>query len=141
MLGAGIDRRTVVALGRCDRRSAGVAAALALQGLDFVQIPTTPAQVDSSVGGKTGINTPHGKNLVGAFHQPRLVLCDTGALDTLPRREVLAGYAEVVKYGFLGDADFFEWLERFGGDVIDGDPAAQGCAPKLPCKSGDRRRR
>ena len=136
MLGAGIDRRTVVVAlgGGVIGDLAGVAAALALRGLDFVQIPTTLlAQVDSSVGGKTGINTPHGKNLVGAFHQPRLVLCDTGALDTLPRREVLAGYAEVVKYGFLGDADFFEWLERFGGDVIDGDPAARREAVHRSC--------
>ncbi len=136
MLAAGIDRRAmVVALGGgVIGDLAGVAAALALRGLDFIQIPTTLlAQVDSSVGGKTGINTPQGKNLVGAFHQPRLVLCDTGVLDTLPRREVLAGYAEVVKYGFLGDADFFEWLERFGADVINGDPAARREAVRRSC--------
>ena len=98
----GIERRTtLVALGGgVIGDLVGFAAAIALRGLDFVQIPTTLlAQVDSSVGGKTGINTPHGKNLVGAFHQPRLVLADTATLDTLPRRELRAGYAEVVKYG------------------------------------------
>ena len=82
------------------------------RGIDFVQVPTTLlAQVDSSVGGKTGINSRHGKNLVGAFHQPILVLADTALLDTLPPREFRAGYAEVAKYGLLGDADFFAWLE------------------------------
>src|SRR5690606_32937136 len=85
----------------------GFAASVILRGIDFVQIPTTLlAQVDSSVGGKTGINTRHGKNLIGSFYQPRLVLADTAALDTLPRRELLAGYAEVVKYGLLGDSGF-----------------------------------
>ena len=92
--------------------------AILLRGIDFVQIPTTLlAQVDSSVGGKTGIDTPQGKNLVGAFHQPRLVLADLGALDTLPRREMLAGYAEVVKYGLIGDPAFFAWLESHGADL------------------------
>ncbi len=91
---------------------AGFAAAILRRGVRFVQIPTTLlAQVDSSVGGKTGINAPHGKNLIGAFHQPSLVLCDTALLDTLQRRDFLAGYGEVVKYGMLGDAGFFEWLE------------------------------
>jgi 3-dehydroquinate synthase len=102
---------------------AGFAASILRRGVRFVQIPTTLlAQVDSSVGGKTGINTPQGKNLVGAFHQPSLVLADTSALSTLPEREMRAGYAEVVKYGLLGDAAFFDWLERdwrriFGNDV------------------------
>ncbi len=100
---------------------AGFAAAVALRGIDFVQIPTTLlAQVDSSVGGKTGVNMAAGKNLAGAFHQPRLVLADTAILDTLPRRELLAGYAEVVKYGALGDEPFFAWLEANGADVLDG---------------------
>jgi 3-dehydroquinate synthase len=91
---------------------AGFAAAILRRGVGFVQIPTTLlAQVDSSVGGKTGINSVLGKNLIGAFHQPRLVLADTELLDTLPRRDFLAGYAEVAKYGLLGDAAFFGWLE------------------------------
>jgi 3-dehydroquinate synthase len=83
------------------------------------------AQTDSSVGGKTGINTEAGKNLVGAFHQPALVLIDPECLDTLPRRELRAGYAEVVKYGLLGDADFFDWCEAHGEAVIAGDPEAR----------------
>ena len=82
------------------------------------------AQVDSSVGGKTAINTAEGKNLVGVFHQPRIVLADTAVLSTLPRRELLAGYAEAVKYGALGDADFFEWLEANGAKALAGDAAA-----------------
>ena len=92
---------------------AGFAAAILRRGVRFVQVPTTLlAQVDSSVGGKTGINTAQGKNLVGAFHQPSLVLCDTAVLETLAPRDFLAGYGEVVKYGLLGDAAFFGWLER-----------------------------
>ena len=103
----------------------GFAAAVLKRGCGFVQIPTTLlAQVDSSVGGKTAINTPAGKNLVGAFHQPSLVLADTAALATLPRREMLAGYAEVIKYGILGDADFFAWCKANGAEVVAGDPAA-----------------
>ncbi len=100
---------------------AGFAAACVRRGLDFVQVPTTLlAQVDSSVGGKTGINSPQGKNLIGAFHQPILVVADTAALDTLPERQFRAGYAEVVKYGLLGDADFFAWLETNWRDVFAG---------------------
>src|SRR6202043_3758102 len=88
---------------------AGFAAAIFKRGVDFVQIPTTLlAQVDSSVGGKTAIDTPRGKNLIGAFHQPRLVLADLGVLSTLPRREIACGYAEVIKYGLLGDLAFFD---------------------------------
>ena len=91
---------------------AGFAAGILRRGIRFVQIPTSLlAQVDSSVGGKTGINTPQGKNLIGVFHQPSLVLADTDVLTTLPERELRAGYAEVVKYGLLGDAPFFDWLE------------------------------
>lgn len=104
----------------------GFAAAILRRGVRFVQIPTTLlAQVDSSVGGKTGINTRHGKNLVGAFHQPSLVLADTDLLSTLPPRDYLAGYGEVVKYGLLGDADFFSWLEENGPTAAAGDMSAR----------------
>lgn len=100
----------------------GFAAAILRRGVRFVQIPTTLlAQVDSSVGGKTGINTAQGKNLVGAFHQPSLVLADIDVLSTLPERDFLAGYGEVVKYGLLGDAAFFEWLEKNGPAMAAGD--------------------
>ena len=105
---------------------AGFAAACARRGLDFVQVPTTLlAQVDSSVGGKTGINSRQGKNLVGAFHQPVLVVADSALLDTLPKREFRAGYAEVAKYGLLGDAAFFAWLEKNWQDVFAGGPARE----------------
>jgi 3-dehydroquinate synthase len=108
---------------------AGFAAAIYKRGIDFVQVPTTLlAQVDSSVGGKTAIDTPRGKNLIGAFHQPRLVLADLALLSTLPDREMRAGYAEVIKYGLLGDAHFFAWLEENGGDVLDRQPGALGYA-------------
>lgn len=104
---------------------AGFAAAIYKRGIDFVQIPTTLlAQVDSSVGGKTAIDTPRGKNLVGAFHQPRLVLADLGVLATLSDREMRAGYAEVIKYGLLGDRAFFEWLEVHGAQVLAREPDA-----------------
>jgi 3-dehydroquinate synthase len=103
----------------------GLAASLVRRGVRFVQVPTTLlAQVDSSVGGKTGINTPQGKNLVGTFHQPSLVLVDTGALATLPPRELRAGYVEAAKYGLLGDAAFFAWLERNGRAVLAQEPDA-----------------
>ena len=104
---------------------AGFAAAIYKRGVDFAQIPTTLlAQVDSSVGGKTAIDTPAGKNMIGAFHQPRLVLADLGALDTLPDRELVCGLGEVLKYGLLGDAAFFAWLETFAPDLRRRDPAA-----------------
>jgi 3-dehydroquinate synthase len=104
---------------------AGFAASVLRRGVRYVQIPTTLlAQVDSSVGGKTGINTPQGKNLIGAFHQPSLVLADTDLLGTLPAREMRAGYAEVVKYGLLGDAQFFEWLEQKRASIFAHDAAA-----------------
>ena len=103
----------------------GFAAAIYKRGIDFVQLPTTLlAQVDSSVGGKTAIDTPRGKNLIGAFHQPRRVLADIDVLATLPARELRAGYAEVLKYGLLGDRAFFEGLEARGADVLAGDPGA-----------------
>jgi 3-dehydroquinate synthase len=105
---------------------AGFAAAVLRRGVRFVQIPTSLlAQVDSSVGGKTGINAAQGKNLIGAFHQPSLVLADTGLLGTLTARDFLAGYGEVVKYGLLGDADFFEWLEVNGPALAAGDMDAR----------------
>ena len=105
---------------------AGFAASAVRRGLDFVQVPTTLlAQVDSSVGGKTGINSRHGKNLIGAFHQPILVVADTALLDTLPVRIMRAGYAEVAKYGLIGDADFFTWLESNWRDVFAGGPARE----------------
>jgi 3-dehydroquinate synthase len=105
---------------------AGFAAACVRRGLDFVQVPTTLlAQVDSSVGGKTGINSPQGKNLIGAFHQPVMVIADTALLDTLPSREFRAGYAEVAKYGLIGDAAFFSWLEANWQEVFSGGPARE----------------
>jgi 3-dehydroquinate synthetase len=103
---------------------AGFVAAVLRRGVDYVQVPTTLlAQVDSSVGGKTAINSSKGKNLIGAFYQPILVVADTALLDTLPPREFRAGYAEVVKYGLLGDLAFFEWLEANWRDVFAGGPA------------------
>lgn len=104
----------------------GFAAAVLRRGVRFVQIPTSLlAQVDSSVGGKTGINARQGKNLIGAFHQPSLVLADTEVLSTMPERDFLAGYGEVVKYGLLGDAGFFDWLEAQGPALAAGDMAAR----------------
>lgn len=103
----------------------GFACSVLKRGCGFVQIPTTLlAQVDSSVGGKTAINTKHGKNLIGAFHQPAAVLIDPLVLKSLPKREMLAGYAEVIKYGLLGDAEFFNWLEGNGSKVVEQEPEA-----------------
>jgi len=103
----------------------GFAAAIYKRGMDFIQIPTTLlAQVDSSVGGKTAIDTPRGKNLIGAFHQPRLVLADLDVLATLPGREMACGYAEIIKYGLLGDFGFFDWLEARVASVLARDPSA-----------------
>jgi 3-dehydroquinate synthase len=114
---------------------AGFCAAAVRRGLDYVQVPTTLlAQVDSSVGGKTAINSRHGKNLIGAFHQPILVVADTGLLDTLPVREFRAGYAEVAKYGLLGDAGFFAWLEANADDVFAGRAGAREHAIALSCR-------
>lgn len=137
VLARGIERSTVlVGLGGgVIGDITGFAAAILLRGIDFIQVPTTLlAQVDSAVGGKTGIDTPHGKNLVGAFHQPRLVVADTSTLDTLPRREVLAGYAEVVKYGLIRLPEFFAWLEGEGHRVISGDGAARRHAVAVSCR-------
>ena len=136
LLDAGVERRTtVIALGGgVVGDLAGFAAAVTLRGLPFVQVPTTLlSQVDSSVGGKTGINTAHGKNLVGAFHQPRMVLADTGTLGTLPGRELRAGYAEIAKAGLIGDAAFFEWCEANGSAVIGGGRDAQAEAVLRAC--------
>ena len=114
---------------------AGFCAAAVRRGLDYVQVPTTLlAQVDSSVGGKTAINSRHGKNLIGAFHQPILVIADTALLDSLPPREFRAGYAEVAKYGLLGDAGFFAWLEANADDVFAGAGAAREHAIATSCR-------
>jgi 3-dehydroquinate synthase len=105
---------------------AGFAASIVRRGLDYVQVPTSLlAQVDSSVGGKTAIDSRHGKNLIGAFHQPILVLSDTALIDTLPPRELRAGYAEIVKYGLISDAEFFAWLETNAQEVFAGGPARE----------------
>jgi len=131
-----LDRLLALELGRKDHLVAfgggvvgdlaGFAASILKRGCGFVQVPTTLlAQVDSSVGGKTGINAGAGKNLVGSFHQPDLVLIDPTTLDTLPPRELRAGYAEVVKYGLIGDRDFFAWCEAGGAALLAGDPEAR----------------
>jgi 3-dehydroquinate synthase len=113
----------------------GFAAGVLKRGVAFAQVPTTLlSQVDSSVGGKTGINTRQGKNLIGVFHQPRLVICDTALLASLPRRELLAGYAEVAKYGALGDADFFAWLEQNGPLALSGHSDAMVHAVAHSCQ-------
>jgi 3-dehydroquinate synthase len=124
---------------------AGFAAAILRRGVDFVQVPTSLlAQVDSSVGGKTGINSPRGKNLLGAFHQPVLVIADTAVLDTLSPRQFRAGYAEVAKYGVLGDEAFFTWLENNHGEVFKGGAArehaiATSCRAKAAIVARDER--
>jgi 3-dehydroquinate synthase len=138
LLGAGVERRDkIIALGGgVIGDLAGFAAAILRRGIDFIQIPTTLlAQVDSSVGGKTGINTAHGKNLIGAFQQPVLVLADTKLLETLPRRELAAGYAEVAKYGLLGDLAFFEWLEANAELIMRGDAQARSFAIHKSCSA------
>jgi 3-dehydroquinate synthase len=136
MLAAGLDRKTlIIALGGgVVGDLAGVAASLVMRGVDIVQIPTTLlAQVDSSVGGKTGIDTEHGKNTVGSFYQPRLVIADVALLDSLPQREMRAGYAEVVKYGLIKDAAFFDWCRTHGAKLLSGDREAQIYAVHASC--------
>ncbi|MDE3015633.1 MAG: 3-dehydroquinate synthase [Pseudomonadota bacterium] len=125
---------------------AGFAASVLLRGVDFIQMPTTLlSQVDSSVGGKTGINSRFGKNLIGSFHQPILVLSDVSALATLPKREWLAGYAEMLKYGLISDAGFFAWLEKNAGAMLAGDAKlltyaiVRSCAAKAAIIAEDER--
>jgi len=148
MLERQIERRTaVLALGGgVIGDLAGFAAGIVLRGVDFIQVPTTLlAQIDSAVGGKTAIDTRQGKNLVGAFHQPRLVLTDTATLDTLPPREIRAGYAEMVKYALINDAPFLAWLEAHGAALLAGDPdhrraaIARCCAAKASIVGADER--
>ena len=127
LLALGLDRKDVIVAlgGGVVGDLAGLAAALYMRGIDFIQVPTTLlAQVDSSVGGKTAIDTPRGKNLVGAFHQPRLVLADIDVLATLPPRQVRSGWAEVLKHGLICDAAFFDWLAGEGARGAHGDLAA-----------------
>lgn len=138
LLEAGLERgdRIVALGGGVIGDLAGFAAAVALRGIDFIQVPTTLlAQVDSSVGGKTGINTPQGKNLVGSFHQPLLVLADTTMLATLDDRQLRSGYAEVAKYGLLGDEPFFAWLEENAARLLAGDRDAQMTAIEKSCRA------
>ncbi|HEX3207755.1 MAG TPA: 3-dehydroquinate synthase [Geminicoccaceae bacterium] len=133
-----IERRTALVAfgGGVIGDLAGFAAAILLRGLDHVQIPTTLlAQVDSAVGGKTGINARHGKNLIGSFHQPRLVLADVDTLESLPVRELRAGYAEVVKYGLIDRPEFFAWLERNGAALLAGDAALRQHAILESCRA------
>ncbi|MFD2139024.1 3-dehydroquinate synthase [Ancylobacter oerskovii] len=145
LIAARIERRDLVLAlgGGVVGDLAGFAAAALRRGVDFVQVPTSLlAQVDSSVGGKTGINSRHGKNLVGAFHQPILVLADTGVLNTLPLREFRAGYAEVAKYGLIDNAPFFAWLERkwqqvFAGGAERTEAIATSCASKAAVVARD----
>jgi 3-dehydroquinate synthase len=138
ILALGIERRTLlVALGGgVVGDLTGFVAATLLRGIDFAQVPTTVlAQVDSSVGGKTAIDTKQGKNLVGAFHQPRLVLADSDTLRTLPERELRAGYAEMVKYGLIRDPAFFAWFEKHGLALLAGDAAAMRHAVVESCRA------
>ena len=138
LLAAGIERNDrIIALGGgVIGDLAGFAAAILRRGVDFIQIPTTLlAQVDSSVGGKTAINSSYGKNLIGAFHQPVAVLTDVSLLETLPRRELAAGYAEVAKYGLLGDEGFFTWLEASAETILRGDVQARIHAIRKSCEA------
>ena len=148
ILALGIERSTALVAfgGGVIGDITGFAAATLLRGIDYVQVPTTLlSQVDSSVGGKTAIDTPQGKNLVGAFHQPVLVLADIDMLATLPRRELLSGYAEVVKYGLIRDRGFYEWLEAKGPALLAGDAAVRqetvlrSCAAKAAIVAADER--
>ncbi len=146
LLGAGADRGDVLVAfgGGVIGDMGGLAASLMKRGMKLVQVPTTLlAQVDSSVGGKTAVNTPRGKNLIGAFYQPHLVIADTALLATLPARELRAGYAEIVKYGLIGDRTFFDWLAAHGDAVLALRPAeiahavATSCAAKAAIVAQD----
>jgi 3-dehydroquinate synthase len=138
LLGNDVNRQSIVIAvgGGVVGDITGFAAAVVMRGIHFVQVPTTlMSQVDSSVGGKTGINTPQGKNLVGAFYQPVSVVADIESLKTLPRRELLAGYAEVAKYGLIADPAFFQWLERNGDKVRDLDPESVAYAIEVSVRA------
>ena len=137
LLSAGVERNDVVIAlgGGVIGDLTGFAAAILRRGVNFIQIPTSLlAQVDSSVGGKTGINSPHGKNLIGAFHQPLMVLADLDVLKTLPQRQRAAGYAEVVKYGLLGNVEFYNWLDQNVEGIMAGDQKATARAVKTSCE-------
>jgi 3-dehydroquinate synthase len=137
LLTAGVDRQDIVIAfgGGVIGDLTGFAASILRRGVNFVQIPTSLlAQVDSSVGGKTGINSPLGKNLIGAFHQPVKVLADLDVLQTLPQRQRAAGYAEVAKYGLLGNLSFFDWLEGNVGKIMTGDIEATAHAVRVSCE-------
>jgi 3-dehydroquinate synthase len=134
-VGANRDTTVIALGGGVVGDIAGFAAASYMRGVGFVQVPTTLlAQVDSSVGGKTGINHAQGKNLIGAFYQPGIVLIDTDTLATLPERELKAGLAEVIKYGAIADSDFFAWLENNIDALLDGEPAAMAQAIQRSCE-------
>jgi 3-dehydroquinate synthase len=138
LLKGGVDRHSVLIAvgGGVIGDLGGFAASIVMRGIPYVQVPTTLlAQVDSSVGGKTGINSPQGKNLIGSFYQPKAVICDTGTLGTLPERELQAGYAEIVKYGLINNPDFFKWLEENGEDVLALDSEAVTYAVEASCKA------
>ena len=138
LLSTGADRSDVLVAfgGGVIGDIAGLAASLMKRGMGFVQVPTTLlSQVDSSVGGKTAVNTPRGKNMIGAFYQPRLVIADTALLASLPARELRAGYAEVLKYGLINDPAFFDWLEGNGGDVLALKPDAIQQAVATSCRA------
>ena len=148
LLGHGVERSDLVIAfgGGVIGDLTGFAAAILRRGCRFAQIPTTLlAQVDSSVGGKTAINSRHGKNLIGAFHQPAIVLADIGALETLPARQMRAGYAEIVKYGALGDDPFFIWLQNNGAALLGGDrqlrrdAVVRACSAKAAIVARDER--
>lgn len=138
LIDLGVERRDLIVAfgGGVIGDLTGFAASILRRGCRFAQIPTTLlAQVDSAVGGKTAVNSSRGKNLIGAFHQPAIVIADIGALATLPERELKAGYAEIAKYGALGDEPFFAWLEKRGGDLLNGDASARRIAVKRSCET------
>ena len=138
MLKLNITRQsTVVALGGgAIGDLAGFASSIILRGINYIQIPTTLlSQVDSSIGGKTGINSRYGKNLVGSFFQPQLVISDISTLKTLPKRQMISGYSEIVKYGIIADRGFFSWLENNGSEVINHNKAKLLRAIKVSCQN------
>ena len=133
-----IDRKTVIYAfgGGVIGDLSGFAAATYMRGIDYVQVPTTLlSQIDSSVGGKTAINSPYGKNLIGAFYQPKLVLIDINTLGSLPKKQMLTGYAEMVKYSLINDSSFFLWLEKYGKNILEKDKKKLEYAISVCCKS------